>query len=354
MNVQSVINNISFPKTLDELRHFVFEVGHFDIENVLHNREVEWTMPKWAIPNDIVFFYYAKSVIAIIRQLEIQLNRKEIMDNDILLMSLQKARQLYQKFGGKIFAVGKVLKRPFFDNFAETEGMHWGSKVYAAIGEICVLNNPIDLNEFSEFIFLSRQSAITAVLGDDFERLKELVLRKNSLPIYVIQSHATPIPLKNINSHNWLNITQSYRRSFFLEIQFRKYYVDYFLKYIGDKKRIFSECACYRDGKLTGYADNCILINKKLCFVEVKLNVHTVNKIEVQLEKYCYLDEFSLDGEIHSAKHLIPNRVMVIDTKKLYFFEAEDSRFVELLNLDCLKYNEDLMNARKAIIRYLG
>lgn len=88
MNVQAVINNISFPKTLDELRHYVFEVGRFDMEDVLHNRETEWTMSKWAVPNDIVFFFHAKSAIATIRRLEIQLNREETEDKDILLISL--------------------------------------------------------------------------------------------------------------------------------------------------------------------------------------------------------------------------------------------------------------------------
>lgn len=354
MNVQAVINNISFPKTLDELRHYIFDVCYFDMEDILCNRETEWTMPKWAVPNDIVFFFHAKTAIATIRRLEIQLNREEPDDKDTLLIWLRKARDIYRKFGGKIFAVGKVLKRPFFDDFAETENLHWSSKIYAAIGDICVLDNPINLEEFSDFIFLSRQSAITAVLGGDFERLKKLILRKNPLPIYIIQSQATPMPLKDINSHNWLIITQSYRRSFFLEIQFRRYFVDYFLKSVGDNKKLFSECACYRNGMLTGYADNCIWIDKRLCFVEVKLNVYAVNRIETQLKKYCYLDEVLLGKEKQRSERLIPNRVMVIDTEKLYFFEAETGELVKILDLDILKDNEDLLNARKAIIRYLN
>ncbi len=350
MNVQAFINNISFPKTLDELRHYVFEVGRFDMEDILYNRDTEWTAPKWVVPNDIVFFFHAKTAIAAIRRLEIRLEHENAEDKDGLLLSLQKAREIYRKFGGKVFAIGRVRERPFIDDFAETENLHWSSKIFAAIGDIYVLDNPIDLNEFSDFIFLSRQSAITAVLGSDFERLKELIFRKNSLPAYVLESHATPIPLKDINSYNWLSITQLYRRSFFLEIQFRRYYVDYFLKSVGDTKRIFSECACYRKGALTGYADNCIRIDGKLCIVEVKLNVSTEIKIETQLEKYCYLDEISLGKERIPAKSLIQNRVLVIDTEKLYFFEEETETLVEILNLDSLTNDEDLLNARKAII----
>lgn len=104
---------------------------------------------------------------------------------------------------------------------------------------------------------------------------------------------------------------------------------------------------------LTGYADNCIRINKRFCLVEVKLNVCAENRIWKQLEKYCYLDEISFGKERLTTEHLIPNRIMVIDTEKLYFFEQETERLVEIINLDRLKDNEDLLNARKAIIQYL-
>lgn len=55
MNVQALINNISFPKTLDELKYFALERGCYDIEDILYNNVVEWTMPKWATIGDIVF-----------------------------------------------------------------------------------------------------------------------------------------------------------------------------------------------------------------------------------------------------------------------------------------------------------
>lgn len=353
VNVQAVINNISFPKSLDELRYFAYDVGRFDVEDILHNSETEWTMPKWAMPNDIVFFFHAKTAIDIIRRLEIQVERENPKDRSSLLYHLQRARALYNKCGGKIFAVGRVLHRPFYDDFADNEGLHWKGKIYAAIGNVYVLENPVDISEFSDFIFVSRQSAITAVLGEDFEKLKKLILRKNALPTYVIESRATPMPLKDIDPRNWLQVTRAYRRSFFLEVQFRRYYVDYFLKSIGDTKRIFSECACYRGGSLTGYADNCIRIDGKLCVVEVKLNISTESKLEEQLKQYCYLDEISLEKERRSADRLIRDRVLVIDTEKLYIYKAENKTFTEIMDLDLLEKNEDLPMARKCVIQHL-
>ena len=354
MNVQAIINNISFPKSLDELRHFAYNVGHYDVEDILHNGDTEWSMPKWAVPNDIVFFFHAKTAINTIRRLEIQAERDNPVDRDSLLYWLQKARNLYDKCGGKIFAIGRVLHRPFYDDLADADGLHWSGKIFAAIGDIYVLENPVDISEFSDFIYLSRQSAITAVLGSDFERLKEIMLRNNSLPDYVRKSHATPMPLKDINPQNWLAVTRSYRRSFFLEAQFRRYYVDYFLKSVADTKRIFSECNCYRGGLRTGIADNCIRIDGRLCIVEVKLNVSAESKIEIQLEKYCYLDEISLLKDRVPADRLISDRIMVIDTEKLYFYEAENDSLCEMLELDDLKETEDLQNARKEILQYLS
>ena len=354
VNVQAVINNISFPKSVAELRHFAYEVGRFDVEDILHNSETEWTMPKWAMPNDIVFFFHAKTAIDIIRRLEIEIEREKPEDGVILLYWLQRARALYGEFGGKIYAVGRVLHRPFYDDFADNEGLHWKGKIYAAIGDICVLENPIDISEFSDFIFVSRQSAITAVLGEDFEKLKKVILRKNTLPAYVVKSRATPMPLKDISPLNWLQVTRSYRRSFFLEVQFRRYYVDYFLKYIGDTKKIFSECACYRDGSLTGYADNCIRIDGKLCVVEVKLNISAENKLEEQLEQYCYIDEISLEKDRIPADRLIHDRALVIDTEKLYIYDAGSKTFTEITDLDSLEKNEDLPTVRKYIIQCLS
>lgn len=54
MNVQAFIDNISFPKNLEELEDFVDE---FDVEQVLRVDETEWTAPKWAVEGDIVFFF---------------------------------------------------------------------------------------------------------------------------------------------------------------------------------------------------------------------------------------------------------------------------------------------------------
>ncbi|MDE5892721.1 MAG: hypothetical protein K2H45_07365, partial [Acetatifactor sp.] len=221
MNVQAIINNISFPKSIDELEWFIKEHGCFNVEDVLYDEIIEWTVPKWILPNDIVFFFHAKTAIQIIRRLENELvKNKEMYDYGILMDGLRHARKLYDLYGGKIFAVSRVIGAPFY---VEEEGelVHWRGRIYAKIGDIQILENPVDISNFSDFIMISRQSAITAVLGENFEKLKKIVSAFNKVPNYFLDSKANPIPLNTINNKNWLKLTQEYRRSFFLEIQFR-------------------------------------------------------------------------------------------------------------------------------------
>ena len=71
MNVQAFISNISFPRTIEELRVFVEDVGQFNVEEILTCSETEWTVPKWAVKGDIVLFFHAKTAIQRIRHLKL-------------------------------------------------------------------------------------------------------------------------------------------------------------------------------------------------------------------------------------------------------------------------------------------
>lgn len=149
MNVQAFIDNISFPKSLEELDWFIDE---FDVEQVLTVSETEWTAPKWTVKGDIVFFYHAKTAIQWISKLEtkIKKERNRTEDNifpnlfgeafkktmeesfqkdcDAQLDALQRGRKLYKKYGGKIFAIGQVSGRPIYDSQEGDEVLHWASR----------------------------------------------------------------------------------------------------------------------------------------------------------------------------------------------------------------------------------
>ena len=354
MNIQAIINNISFPKTIEELEYFVKEVGRFNVDDVLLYETVEWTVPKWALVGDIVFFFHAKTAIQTICKLERVLKKnKEIYDFNVLMDGLKHAKELYDLFGGKIFAIGRVLGRPFYDEGDWQEEMHWKGRVYAEIGEICILDNPVDMEIFSDFIMISRQSSITAVLGEDFDKLKKLISKSNIIPSYLAKGKANPMPLNKINGENWLMLTNEYRRSFFLEIQFRKFYVDYLLQAIADKKKIFSECACYKNNRLIGYVDNCIWLNGKLCFVEVKLSFDAERNFTEQLLKYGNVESAVLEKERRYYDIIEQRYVLVIDTGRIGVFDGISKELSIITNLDSLKDKIDLCDLRYSLIEFM-
>ena len=159
------ITNISFPKSLDEVLYFIDVRGHFDVEEVLEESYVEWTAPKDAHIGEQVFFMHAKTSIDTIRSLKKQ--RKEMEAhispdaNKTLIEALDKAEKLYQSIGGCVFARGKVCGEIIVDNVARSDGLHWRSVYYAPIGDISVIEPPINISEFRDFIKISRTGAIT-------------------------------------------------------------------------------------------------------------------------------------------------------------------------------------------------
>ena len=355
MNVQAFLNNISFPKTVDELEYFADE---FNMEEILTYDETEWTAPKWAVPGDIVLFFHAKTAIQKITSLETRLKKeKDAMDIEIyqrLWNSLQRARTIYKRYGGKIFALGRISGRTVYEMQEGDEIFHWSSRFYAPIDRIFVLEQPVDIAEFSEFIFVSRQSAITPVVGSDFERLKEIIMAKNEVPDYFRESQAVPLPLQRINAENWLDVTREYRRLFPLEIQFRRFYVDYFLRILGDQKKFFSECRCCRAGNQTGFADNAVKMGGKWCFVEVKLNVHAEKHLHDQLKKYCYVEEADLyETRILEQTRIWQETVLVIDTTECYCYDVRMDSLMALELLDNIRTENDIRKLRKIILTML-
>ena len=362
--VQSFINNISFPKTLDELYWFATEHnGMFNVENVLYDEVTTWTSPKWAKIGDIVFFMHSKTAKSTITKLRTQLySGKDSIPKkkfNLLMDWINRGLDLYSKYGGKIFAIGRVIGAPEYipdtDDYEDSSVYHWGSRIYSEI-ELFVLEKPIHISEFNDFIFVSRQSGITPVFGKEFIRLKEIISLKNKTPEYFAKSIATPLPLTKINSENWLEITEDYRRSFMLESQFRSYYVDYLLGTISDRKTIYKECRCVKPNNPNTFADNVIYINGKFVTVEVTLSIHAEPNIKGQVEQYCDTDEIYIDSKHNvkiTPKQIYNKNVIVIDTEDIYIFNVEDYELKHISSLNDLTSVSDLKKLKEDIIMEL-
>ena len=127
------INNIAFPKSLEEIKEVYIEEGRYDIEALLSAEETCWTAPRWAMMGDVCLFMHAKTANSTISSLKTELmkNRHYYSDADFQELSswLDRGKELYKKYGGKIFAVARVFDSPeeYFDS-EPNEYIHWGSR----------------------------------------------------------------------------------------------------------------------------------------------------------------------------------------------------------------------------------
>lgn len=369
--VQSFITNISFPTSLEELYNYVHL---FDIEKVLgcdylnftdenckysdsmdyECREVCWTAPKWCKKGDIVFFMHSKTANAKIRKLRKELlNKRESLSSNYfwtMMNALIRAEKLHNSYGGKIFAIGKVSGQIINDPDSNGDTQHWKSRIYAPIDSIFLLEYPIDISEFSTKIMVSRQSSITSVSGDNFEYLKKIILHKNMIvESYFESAVADPLPLYKITDDNWLDLVNKHRRSFFLEEQFRTYYVDRFLRYLGDNITFYRECPCIKMGKARSFVDNAIKFYGKYLLVEVKLSVAAEHDIIRQISGYCDLDELWLEKGKKIKDGMYSDNILVIDTNMLYLYSNHDHILNPLYDLDNIKNIDDISSLRVTI-----
>lgn len=362
MHVQAYVNNISFPSSLDELEFFIYEHGCFNVEDILQETETEWTAPKWTKIGDIVFFMHAKYAISTITKLRTQLNQEKDFYSDeqfnTMMEWIERGIELHKKYGGKIFAIAQVSGRPTYevDENIDDAAYHWKSRIYAEMDNVTVLEKPIDISEFNDFIYISRQGAITPVLGNEFDLLKKIIASKNELPSFYREADATPMPLMNIKEHNWFTMTNEYRRAFMLESQFRSYYVNYLLKAISDRKTIWKECRCRKQNMPDSFIDNVIFINGRYLPVEVKLSVAAQNDIKGQVSKYCQDEIIWLDGKEDKrieATKVYADNCLVIDTDHIFMYQNKTNNLISLYDLDELATLNDVQKLKQIIINNL-
>lgn len=362
--VQAYINNIVFPKSLDEVLFYATEHGCFNVEDILNDQVTTWTVPNWTKVGDVVFFMHSKTSISTITALKTELHNNKSLYSahtfDMLDLWLERGRMLYKKYGGKIFALGKVVGAPEYidsDDFSyeDADLYHWNSRIYADI-ELHVLDNPIDISQFNSFIKVNRQGAITGVWGEEFYRLKTIITKDNKVPTYYKRCVSSLLPISQITRNNWLEIGNDYRRCFLLEAQFRSFYTNFLLSSVGDQKTIFSECRCKKNGYADTFVDNIILINGKYLPVEIKLLVSLQRNIKLQVAQYCNTDSIIIDAK--RGRTILPGQafntnVLVIDTDAVYLYYQKTDTVEKIMLLNDITSTASLRILRDRIISRL-
>lgn len=354
--INAHINNISFPKTIEQLENFIYEHGCYNVEDVI-NEDVDgytiWTVPRSSVVGDVVLYFHAKTAIQWIRKLETATRTldPETHDINLLLEWLKRARALYSLYGGKIFAIGRVGSRPEKEDELKFQH-HWSGRVYADVKDLYLLKTPIDISEFNSFILVSRQSAITPLPSKEFEELKSLVKVKNpDVPTWFLESKIGDNMLSKVNQNNFLEITDSYRKRFPLEINFRSYYVDYFLKMLSGKN-VYRECQCHTVKTPLARVDNVFEFGGKRILLEVKLNIALEDDLISQLNQYIYAEYICLSNDSNNNTTDFEKEFMfVIDVYSVYRYEVKSQKLTKMFDLDEIKSKDDIItNMRDAIM----
>lgn len=362
-HARAFITALNFPSSLEELRYNYLEEGaYLDIETLLYprfreNKPVEWTVPKWAKPGDVCMFYFAKTANSKLRKVQKEFEKQRIAldwaTERSLEVLLMRGWHYFDNFAGTILAIGKVAGKPY--RFPEPDELnHWKSPIYAVIDEITALENPLHISDFRDVVFITRGGTITPVFGREFDTVRERIVAKNTVPKFFTECSTKPLPLRDINSENWMQVAAEHRRGFILEQEFRACYADYLLRGISDDGILYRECRTKKTIKRKakkGFVDNAILFNGRYLPVEVKLNIETEKDLPAQCERYCHLGSlFLTESNPVSRKKVYDGNVLVVDTDGLYIFSSKTKSIERILKFDDLPKNPT-PGIREAIAR---
>lgn len=174
------ITNFQSPVELDDLID-CFESGGVTNLNMILDRKqharIEWTVDKNATAGDTAYFMCAKTSADHMGHLCALLRKLEDADAELLAYA-EAQRKQYRDKAGQIIAVGRVADGPFSTFDSGWNASYWRSPWYARIDNIRILDRPVSIAEFRDFIKVSRTGAITKLTNEQNETLKKLIAGK--------------------------------------------------------------------------------------------------------------------------------------------------------------------------------
>lgn len=347
--VQAFINSIALPGTIEDLLFFIKEGNHLlDPELILLNSSEVWSVPRWCKKGDIVLFMITVSSAQAISHVraEMKKQRDYIQPDDyrILNFGVMREESIYDRYGGTIFAIGKVA--------GNIEIVSGDKRVYARVDNIVILDQPLHYDQFKGKVPVSKGGSITPVYSEKYSLLKDQMSQINSLPGYVLKSRSEPIRESCINRENWLEVAKNFRFHYTLEEQFRKAFVDYLLKDVSDNRKLYAECYCKNKKGQWGFIDNVVLFNGKYLPVEVKLNVDLEADLIGQVSKYCSLSFLKLTQDLSlnaPEDKTFPDKVIIIDTFGIYLYDDSAYDYQKIYDFFSLSTKDDLKTIRDTI-----
>lgn len=179
--MSTFITNFQSPVGIEDLQDRLENGRISNLDMILHYDlypSIEWTVDKDARTGDTVLFMCAKTSVDHIGHICAELKKAGIENSDLSNFAKEQ-RNLYKKYAGSIIAVGRVADEPFQDYFPGWKAPYWRSPWYAVIEDICLLQSPVYIAEFRDFIKVSRTGAITKLTDEQWENLSKIIAEKN-------------------------------------------------------------------------------------------------------------------------------------------------------------------------------
>lgn len=175
------INYVSHPSNAQEFENKFNECQELDMECLLRDEVVDWTVARHAEPGDIVMFIHTRSAGRHIETVEKEIEANEKYKH--LQDFLQRSKDIYKIYGGKFCAIGEILDIPYhFDDFGYEN--HFKSRHFAKIGNIYILENPIDTMDVANILDITKHYSSVPLKTETFNKLREVIQATNKTPKY--------------------------------------------------------------------------------------------------------------------------------------------------------------------------
>ena len=164
------ILNFNNSRDLADIKFYFDNGGSTNINIILEDfptGKTNWSVPKNAVPGDIVIFMCAKEARHNLGSATAHIPSnysKKFRD------FVEEQKALYKQYSGHMLGCGVIDSIPEVDE---------DGRYYADISELRKFANPIYIDDFRSFISVSKASSITNLKEEQWERLKWVVNQKN-------------------------------------------------------------------------------------------------------------------------------------------------------------------------------
>jgi hypothetical protein len=344
--VQAAITSIGFPDSLDGVRDMVEKHGSWttDMAALLEagtcGEGGNWTAPKWMTPGDILFFYHTKNARPKIHRLLDQVNEslattsrfRRIRGRDLENMRglLQHSARTAALYSGTIFGSAEISGATGYYEGYPGATPHFKGRLFAPIKNTSIFDAPLPTEEFADLLRMG-QGAITPLHGEQFNKMRERLGKRNELPGFLTTASIGGPSFKDVTQDNWATISCVEDVGFLDEAQVREYLLDFLLKELKDKGTpLLEECRCYSEGQVgqAKIADYFVSIHGRWIPVEAKLNILAERNVLGQVAPYVAADYFIPSRKPRMGQKFWANNsrlCIIADQSGLYL--VSDGRF---------------------------